>query len=455
MSKFNRFYIEINEKCEIINCNSEFLIYTGRDDLKNLEYVIPTQDIITFRDILFATEKGGNSLICFRVKNSEDKLSWMAATIHKPADTKDLIRLDIQDIQSMKTDATGGYYDAMTGLFSKSAITEYAQDLMRQVPKKQFYFCLMDVDNFKAINDTYGHMRGDEVIIDVAQIAKKCIGDTGYIGRIGGDEFMLVFDGINEESKLREVLRDIRYTIREKYMDEDNNKTVTASIGGGLFPDYAADYDEMFMLADKMLYLAKTKGRDRYVIYTPAVHGNLKYDGDVMTLSQHMTQNNVKNALIMDLMIGFLRNRDVDYREAFEQVVTTYLLDAVYVVDKKTGKSRFGLEVIEDEKGDKQIVDSEIDFSGLDPEDYQPVIETFPIKVCNMYDLQKGGYNKFSDYMLQNGYRILVTYYLKNIKEQGYIVYVNTRNSACRFSETDFADLTYFSRMLECSGQCP
>ncbi len=454
MGIFNRYYVEISENFKVLYCNSEFLSYIGREELDNLEQIIPTQDIITFRDILFATGKGSNSMVCFRVKNSEDHLSWMAATIHKSTENEGAIRLDIQDIQSMKTDASEGYYDPMTGILSKSAITEYAQQLMQQSPKKQFYFFLMDIDNFKAINDTYGHMRGDEVIVEVARITKECTKDKGLVGRIGGDEFMLVLEGVNEEAKLREILRDIRYTIREKYMDEDNNKTVTASIGGGLFPDHASDYDEMFMLADKMLYIAKTKGRDRYIIYTPAVHGNIQYDGEVMTLSQHMTQNKVKNTLIMNLMVSFLKNKDADCREAFEQIVTTYLLDGVYVLDKESSKSRFGLTVVGDEN-DKRIEEAEVDFSELDPSDYQAFFETYPIRVCNMYDLQKAGYNKFAEFMLRNGYRIIVTYYMKNIEKKGYLLYVNTTNSACRFSETDFADLTYFSNMLEYSGQCP
>lgn len=454
MDKFKRYFIEINDNLDVLRGNKEFLKYIGKKDLGNLETIMPSEDLMTFKNILLGTSLGGNSLICFRVKNSEGELCWMAATAHKPSDASENIKLDFQDIQSMKMDNSEGYYDSMTGVLSKSAITQYAQALMNQSPRKHFYFFIMDVDNFKAINDTYGHMKGDEVIVDVAKIAMDSVGDKGVVGRIGGDEFVILFEEISEEEELRDYLRKIRYSVRERFVDEEKNYTITVSLGGGLYPDYASNYDEMFKLADKMMYIAKAKGRDRYIIYTPAIHGLVQYEGEVLTLSQHMTQNKEKNTLIMNLMAGFLYRRDISFREAFESIITTYLLDEAYIIDKKTAKSRFGLKVVTD-GGEKHSELADIDMTELAPEDYEPFFEEYPIKVVNMFDLQKDGYNKFADYMVRKGYRILVIYYLRNIEDEGYLMYVNTANSACRFSETDFADLTYFSRMLELSGKCP
>ena len=71
-------------------------------------------------------------------------------------------------------------------------------------------------------------------------------------------------------------------------MDEENNTTITVSMGGALYPENAKDYDSMFKLADKMLYMAKAKGKDRYIFYTPHVHGNILYDGKVMTMRQYL-----------------------------------------------------------------------------------------------------------------------------------------------------------------------
>ena len=302
----------------------------------------------------------------------------------------------------------------------------------------------MDIDNFKGINDTYGHMKGDEVIVEVAHIAKECVGDKGLVGRIGGDEFALVLEKVHEEEQLRNILRDIRYKVREKYADEDNNFTITTSLGGALFPDDASNYDAMFRLSDKMLYIAKAKGRDRYIIYTPSVHGNWEDDVEVVTISQRTRQNHAKNTFIMEIMEGFLLKKEISICEAFKKVLETYMLDAIYLIDKKTGKSTFGLT--------KDNENSELDLSYLAPEDYQPLFENNPIRVINMYDLQKEKYLKFSEFMIKSGFRIIITYYMRNVPDGGYLMYVSNVGSACRFAETDFSDLTYFSRMLELRG---
>ena len=445
MSKVKRYYVEIKDDFKAFNYNDDMLEYLGKNELDTIENIIHSHDLLTLKETFASLKAGENALVCFRMLDKEGNLNWMSAKIHRSVHDDSILKLNIYDLHSFDMEIAEGYYDDMTGVLSKSAITDYAKKLMEQTPKKQFYFFLMDVDNFKAINDTYGHMKGDEVIIDVATITRECVGDKGLVGRIGGDEFIIVFEKIHEEEELREVLREIRYNVREKYADEENNFTVTTSLGGGLFPDYASNYEEMFKLADKMLYIAKAKGRDRYIIYTPSVHGDLKNDRDVVTITQRSMQNRSKNTLIMDLMKGFLLKDDISVEDAFHKVIETYMLDEIYLVDKNTGKSILGFS--------KDGENCEIDLSHLSSEDYQPFFETYPIKVINMYDLQKANYLKFSEFMLLQGFRIIVVYYMRNVPDGGYLMYVSNVDSACRFAETDFSDLIYFSRMLELSGK--
>ena len=82
-----------------------------------------------------------------------------------------------------------------------------------------------------------------------------------------------------------------------------------------------------------------------------------------------------------------------------------------------------------------------------------PAFENYPIKVINMYDLQKENHLKFAEFMIKSGFRIIITYYMKNVSGGAYLIYVSNIGSACRFAETDFSDLTYFSRILELSGK--
>ncbi len=454
MEKFNRYYLAIDDDFNIIHASRDFLEYTGKEELSNLSKVVPDHDMTNLRNVLFGTEPGESSLICFRIRNLHGELSWIASTIEKPLKEGELIKMDLSDIQSMKSGGVDSFFDNMTGLYSKQAIIDYAKDLMSQSPAKSFYFFLMDIDNFKSINDSYGHLKGDEVIITVAHITRDYVGKHGAVGRFGGDEFMLVLDGISTEPELREILRSIRYKIREKYSDDKGNSPVTVSMGGALFPDYADDYEKMFMLADKMLYLAKTKGRDRYIIYTPSVHGQIHLDGKVMTISQQFQTDLAKSDLIMDLMDSFLVKKSVSFGDALEKILLTYGLDEAFVLGESEQTSSLGLKVIAEgelRRAEKSV----LDMSEVAPEDYHKLFKAYPIKILNIFDLQKENYHKLADFMIKHEYRVMIVYHMTIKTGGGYFLFASVTSSTSRFSETDFTDLTYFCRMAELSGLCP
>ena len=449
------YFVEIDENLNILDCSKSFIMYIGQGSVKNLDMIVPSTDLSILRDAVHGIVPGRSVLSCFRVRNNNGDLSWVAATIEKSVKPDDNIKMDISDIQSMKADVEKESYDKMTGVYTKSAIIEYAQNLMQKTSPKHFYFFLMDIDNFKSVNDSFGHMMGDDVIKEVAKAAKKHVGDRGVVGRIGGDEFMLVLEKVNTEPELREILRGIRYEIREKYMDEKENKTVTISMGGALFPDNAKDYDSMFQLSDKMLYLAKTKGKDRYIIYTPPIHGNILYDGKVMTIAQHMLINNQKSELIMGLMDKFMMKRNLSLNAALEKMLITYNLDEIFFLGDESLSTTFGLKKITDDDGGHSFENVCLDFSSTVPEDFHPMFDTYPLKVVNMFDLQRENYPRFASFMVENNLRVLVVYHMTLAQKGGYIIFASNTSSSCRLSETDFADLAYFSRMVELSGRCP
>ncbi len=453
MDRFKKYFLEIDDNLNILKCSSNFLSYIGKEKLKNLDKVIPSQDLVNLRNALFKTEPGESSLSCFRIRTNTSELSWIAATVEKPLSDDESIKLDLSDIQSLKSGGTDSTFDKMTGVYSKSVITEYARQLMEQQPRKQFYFFIMDVDNFKSVNDTYGHMTGDEVIVTVATIAKKYVGDKGLVGRIGGDEFMLVLEKVNTEPELRDVLRNIRYTIRDKYMDSAENKTITVSMGGGLFPDDADNYDSMFLLADKMLYRAKSKGRDRYIIYTPSVHGDVLSEDGVKTSSRELVDNNARTELIMQLMDSLLVKRDISLDSAVERILTTYNLDGFYILRQNDTISHYGKKALDN--GDGRIFENAVlDITCVLPEDYHQAFDTYPIRILNMYDLQKENHPNLATFMAHNNYRVLLVYHMTTVPDGGYLIFASNATSSCRFAETDFADLSYFSRMLEIGGLC-
>lgn len=164
--------------------------------------------------------------------------------------------------------------DSLTGLMAKAEITNAAIDTIDVRKIQGTNIAIIDVDYFKKVNDNYGHMCGDEVLKKVAGIIEKAVGDSGQVGRIGGDEFFVIFYQEDSKDKIREHLRSIKNAVHVFFPENDEGKPViTLSIGCAAYPQDADNYEDLFVLADFALYLAKEKGRDRYVIFDRNKHG--------------------------------------------------------------------------------------------------------------------------------------------------------------------------------------
>ncbi len=167
--------------------------------------------------------------------------------------------------------------DPLTGLLRRPYIIEYANCLIRAgVP---FTLGMLDLDNFKHINDTYGHSAGDVVLCEVAHGLIDALDGIGVAGRFGGDEFFFIdlkhvsYDVV--KSFLQEVYEN-GSVIRKRVVFSEGSPFVTATTGCVIFPTDAISYASLFSQLDKCLYRGKTKGRNCYIIYVAEKHQNLE-----------------------------------------------------------------------------------------------------------------------------------------------------------------------------------
>ncbi|MBO6206215.1 MAG: GGDEF domain-containing protein [Lachnospiraceae bacterium] len=448
MEHFKKFLILTDKELNIKECNPDFMQYIGRSGIRGLDEVVPPQDMMQLRNAVFAIDPGRQCLTCFRIRTEAGSLNWIAANVAKTDTPDEEIQIELSDIQSMKIQGTMAFYDKMTGLLNKQGITNYAQELMGRYPRKTFYFFLLDIDHFKMVNDTFGHMRGDEVIIDVAHIIRDVIGKRGTVGRIGGDEFMLVLENVQTEADLRLVLGEVRDAVREKYENFGDKLNLTVSMGGARFPDYTESYEEMFNLADRMLYLAKMKGRDRYIFYTPAIHGPVHEDEKMSSASHRAAGESEKTRLLMDCITQACRGNLSAEKDSIKQMMGLFDLDAVYLFQGEDTDSTFGLERCSGAAGDN-LREAKVSMPNLHSKEILSQIGSNQIAVINIYDLSKELYSDLITYMDAQGCRVMVIYHLRDSKKGGYIVYINRTDSACRLSEADLSDLTYYSHLFE------
>ena len=128
---------------------------------------------------------------------------------------------------------------------------------------------LLDIDDFKTINDTMGHKKGDEALALVADLIKENLRKIDLPFRYGGEEFVILLPGTSEMEAIHTAER-LRKVISEydRFIDEDSHPyRLSVSIGAAVFPDHARTEEELFSRADSALYTAKRKGKNRVEFY--------------------------------------------------------------------------------------------------------------------------------------------------------------------------------------------
>ena len=205
-------------------------------------------------------------------------------------------------------------YDSLTGVYNKKTITEYAKKRISEEKEKRIVIAILDVDHFKSVNDTFGHLYGDKVLARVGGRLKEIVGEDGVIGRIGCDEFMIVFNGLDDDQVLRGMLRAIRTQIKWEFAEDFENLSITCSIGASIFPVNGRDYEDLFKKADCCLYIAKEKGRDRYVFFRDEMH-RASYEA-MLNQNQLNAMKNPREIRELKNVASFMENAMTDSRKA-------------------------------------------------------------------------------------------------------------------------------------------
>jgi diguanylate cyclase (GGDEF)-like protein/PAS domain S-box-containing protein len=165
------------------------------------------------------------------------------------------------------------YYDALTGLPNRVLLADRMQQalLAAQRQSAMLAVCCLDLNEFKPINDRYGHMAGDEVLATVARRLQVSTRTQDSVARLGGDEFALLLTALHSAEEAESVLTRVLHAVAQPcQLSNGTSVTVTASLGVALYPDVGRDADTLMLHADQAMYLAKCKGKSQLHFYTPA-----------------------------------------------------------------------------------------------------------------------------------------------------------------------------------------
>jgi putative two-component system response regulator len=169
--------------------------------------------------------------------------------------------------------------DSLTRLYNKTSTRQFIDAYLEQrQPHEMAAILLMDLDNFKNVNDNYGHLYGDAVLTQVGIDLRRMFHTDDIIGRVGGDEFLVLMKNLPNKETLEEHCRALQVEFRETFEELMPGMGVDFSIGCALVPEHGSTFNALFQHADTALYSAKVNGKASFVIFDPRTEYNKLID---------------------------------------------------------------------------------------------------------------------------------------------------------------------------------
>jgi len=231
-----------------------------------------------------------------RMKNGEiyAELLTISSILDKDKNVLQYVGIFADITQSKKQQARleqMAHYDALTQLPNRVLLRDrfiQAQAHSKR-EEKLLAVCFLDLDNFKPVNDNYGHKTGDQLLIEVAERIKIIIRDEDTLSRQGGDEFVLLLGDIESTAQCEQILKRIIKSLSQLYVIAGKPLSISASIGISLFPSDESDFDTLVRHADQAMYGAKQAGRNRYHFFNT--------EKDQQAIQKHIRLEELKQAL--------------------------------------------------------------------------------------------------------------------------------------------------------------
>lgn len=241
------------------------------------EYIQEYLEIFSRSNVLEAFDNGIKNLTYdFLMHRTDDEYHWMRITaqifywasdqsvrmITYRENIDEEKRREISLIEETRR-------DSLTGLYNKRTTEELAESVLkaRGAGEIRHALLVLDIDNFKYINDNLGHAFGDNAIIEFAAELKAQFRDSDIIGRIGGDEFAVLLKDFKDLEAIKKKLETFCASMGHQYLGENKSHTITASVGVAFFPEHGGTFAELFQKADQALYFSKSHGKGSYSIF--------------------------------------------------------------------------------------------------------------------------------------------------------------------------------------------
>ncbi|WP_277584462.1 GGDEF domain-containing protein [Psychrobacillus antarcticus] len=269
--------IIVNENMDIIEINNQGMILIGMQkssELNLMKFAQTKHNKNQLHKLIYDIQREGI------VQDYPITLEniFNDGTLHFSVDAKMVITGEEKNYYAMLRDVTSevkkekvilhmAYHDVLTDLHNRAYfVTQLRKKLVEisKSPISESVFVLIDLNNFKSINDSFGHQIGDQVLHHTASILKQSVSENALVARLGGDEFVLFLQDFNSREKISEWLYHLRSTFeKSSFYYNDIEIKIEPSIGISIFPEQGTTFEDLFNQADLNMYIDKENSKSK------------------------------------------------------------------------------------------------------------------------------------------------------------------------------------------------
>ena len=208
-------------------------------------------------------DKNGNFVWCQILGRTIYDINFMPVKVVGKIQNIDMQKRELEILQIKAR------LDPLTNVYNKCVTKELIEQKLKESNTDETHaLMIIDIDDFKKINDTYGHMLGDKVLVNVISHIRRMFREEDIVGRIGGDEFVVFMNHVNSREDIANKAVSLFTAFKNHYRQGDENVEITGSVGISVYPRDGKSYDELLEKADKALYEVKAMGKNSFNIYS-------------------------------------------------------------------------------------------------------------------------------------------------------------------------------------------
>lgn len=255
----------------------------------------PEEERDAARDALIAAQTGGKGQFVAALPGEDDRPRWwdiVVTPVHDAAGAPERLVVISRDISDQKQVEErirwSATHDALTMLPNRASFQETLDRsiLKAQDERRMLGLMLLDLNDFKLINDTLGHDAGDAILCSFADRLRRTARPDDFVVRLGGDEFAIIMDRIANKAEVAVLGYDLLKRLREPYLYDRRLIDCQASIGATLYPDQGRTAAELLKQADVALYASKALGAGQIMLFEPRMRAEMQHRASMLSVAR-------------------------------------------------------------------------------------------------------------------------------------------------------------------------